>query len=110
MAQVRLIAAASVALFVLNACGWLLHPRTSPTLQRRTASALNLGVNARLGLRFFFRLSMDHSGRIVAPVGVSTEAGEDHVVDESGEDYLYPSKRFAEMELPRKLEHALASP
>src|SRR6185369_4253146 len=36
----------------------------SPTLQSRTASALNSGVNARRGRRFFF-LSMVHSRRIL---------------------------------------------
>ena len=53
----------------------------SPTLQRRTASALNSGVNGRRALRCFFRLSMNHSGRVLAPVGVSTKAGEDHSCD-----------------------------
>jgi hypothetical protein len=37
---------------------------------------LNSGVNFRLALRGFFRLTMDHSVRILAPVGVSTEAAD----------------------------------
>ncbi len=31
------------------------------------------------------------------------------IVDESGEDYLYPDKYFVELELPREAERALAS-
>jgi len=30
------------------------------------------------------------------------------VVDESGEDYLYPRARFAQLKLPREIEEALA--
>ncbi len=29
------------------------------------------------------------------------------VIDESGEDYLYPKRRFADIELPREIELAL---
>jgi hypothetical protein len=31
------------------------------------------------------------------------------VVDESGEDYLYPNSRFAALKLPRRLKQALAA-
>ncbi len=31
------------------------------------------------------------------------------VVDESGEDYLYPSSRFAALKLPRGLQQALVA-
>jgi hypothetical protein len=31
------------------------------------------------------------------------------VVDESGEDYLYPRERFAPLKLPRGLQRALAA-
>ena len=31
------------------------------------------------------------------------------VVDESGEDYLYPADRFIAVELPREVERALAA-
>ena len=48
----------------------------SPTWQRRTASALNPGVNERRFLRDC-RFDMEHSWRIFAPFGVSTEPGED---------------------------------
>ena len=46
----------------------------SPTWQRRTASALNCGLNV---LRF--RLAMDHSQRIFARFEVSTKPGQDHI-------------------------------
>jgi hypothetical protein len=32
------------------------------------------------------------------------------VIDESGEDYLYPTRRFADIELPRKIARALGTP
>ena len=32
------------------------------------------------------------------------------VIDESGEDYLYPTRRFADIELPRKIARALSTP
>ncbi len=31
------------------------------------------------------------------------------IVDESGDDYLYPRSRFAALKLPRSLEQALAA-
>lgn len=54
----------------------------SPTLQSRTASALNSGVNF---LRF---LAIEiHSYRTIVRAGVSTETGEDHIsAAESGVD------------------------
>nr|WP_206607173.1 hypothetical protein [Sandaracinus sp.] len=52
----------------------------SPTAQRRTASALNSGLNF---LRFLF--TIEHSSRMLARSGVSTEAGEDHPVAASVE-------------------------
>jgi len=42
---------------------------------------------------------------------VAAEPGdpEDHlrVIDESGEDYLYPAKLFAELSVPKRVEDAL---
>jgi hypothetical protein len=38
-----------------------------------------------------------------------TEEGLVRVVDESGEDYLYPSTLFVAVELPREAERALAA-
>jgi hypothetical protein len=37
------------------------------------------------------------------------EQGFVRVIDESGEDYLYPTSRFAEIELPRKVARLIAS-
>ena len=37
----------------------------------------------------------------------SNEAGFLRVVDESGEDYLYPSANFVMIEVPRSVEEAL---
>ena len=55
----------------------------SPTLQRRTASALNSGVNTRRFRRCCF-LTMAHSLRILAPIGVSTKAGDFHFGRDAG--------------------------
>lgn len=38
----------------------------------------------------------------------TNEAGFLRVIDESGEDYLYPSDYFAPLNLPGEVEHALA--
>jgi hypothetical protein len=32
------------------------------------------------------------------------------VIDESGEDYLYEARRFADIDLPQKIARALATP
>jgi len=40
---------------------------------------------------------------------VAERRGLIRVVDESGEDYLYPSEFFAEIKLPAKLARALAT-
>jgi hypothetical protein len=39
----------------------------------------------------------------------SAEEGFVRVVDESGEDYLYPATHFVTVELPREAERALAA-
>ena len=36
-------------------------------------------------------------------------AGDTRVIDESGEDYLYPSERFIAINLPAEVEQALAA-
>lgn len=41
------------------------------------------------------------------PDGEATARGMLRVVDESGEDYLYPESMFAPVQLPEKLEAAL---
>jgi hypothetical protein len=43
------------------------------------------------------------------PDARAAEDGYVRVVDESGEDYLYPADHFVVVELPRKAERALAS-
>ena len=45
----------------------------------------------------------------VLPDPVAEEHGMLRVVDESGEDYLYPKKMFAAVALPRTVEKRLAS-
>ena len=42
------------------------------------------------------------------PDKVATREGYARVVDESGEDYLYPEAYFVAVELPRQAERALA--
>lgn len=43
------------------------------------------------------------------PDSRATEDGYVRVVDESGEDYLYPANYFVAIELPREAERALAA-
>jgi hypothetical protein len=43
----------------------------------------------------------------VLPDALGEKHGLIRVVDESGEDYLYPAKFFLPIELPQKLEKAL---
>ncbi len=43
------------------------------------------------------------------PDSRAAEDGYVRVVDESGEDYLYPANYFVAIELPREAERALAS-
>ena len=43
------------------------------------------------------------------PDAGAAEEGFVRVVDESGEDYLYPADRFVEVELPREAKQALAA-
>lgn len=43
------------------------------------------------------------------PDSRAAEDGYVRVVDESGEDYLYPSNYFVVIELPREAERALAA-
>jgi hypothetical protein len=49
----------------------------------------------------------------VYQVLLDEQAAEDEyarVIDESGEDYLYPADFFVPLELPKKVERALAAP
>jgi hypothetical protein len=43
------------------------------------------------------------------PDDAAVEEGYVRVVDESGEDYLYPATYFVAVELPREAERALAA-
>lgn len=42
------------------------------------------------------------------PDELAAERGHLRIVDESGEDYLYPAELFVVLELPREAERALA--
>lgn len=45
----------------------------------------------------------------VVPDASSAERGYLRIVDESGEDYLYPAEFFADVDLPKEVERALTS-
>lgn len=45
----------------------------------------------------------------VVPDAKAGESGHLRVVDESGEDYLYPQENFVEIALPKQVEEALAT-
>ena len=58
----------------------------------------NDGYPASLELHKIYRVLPDKDA----------EADDDlRVVDESGEDYLYPAKRFVLLDLPRRVEESL---
>jgi hypothetical protein len=42
------------------------------------------------------------------PDATALKLGMLRVIDESGEDYLYPSDQFGEIELPRRIAKAIA--
>lgn len=58
----------------------------------------NEGYAASLELRKLYR---------VLPDAEAAAHGQVRVIDESGEDYLYPADCFAEVPLPRAVEQAL---
>ena len=45
----------------------------------------------------------------VLPDEKATQVGYLRVIDESGEDYLYPADRFGDVDLSKEVEEALAS-
>lgn len=45
----------------------------------------------------------------VLPDEEATKVGYLRVIDESGEDYLYPAERFAAVDLSKEVEEALAA-
>jgi hypothetical protein len=72
---------------------------TSETLETRFAICLrNEGYGASPELRKLYRLVPDPE---------AAAQGYVRVIDESGEDYLYPAEYFAEVELPHAIEEAL---
>ena len=58
----------------------------------------NRGYAASLELRKIYRQLPDTA---------AAERGQVRIIDESGEDYLYPHKYFIAIEVPRPLEAAL---
>jgi hypothetical protein len=60
----------------------------------------NAGFPSSLEVRKIYRAMPDAAAKKVGMV---------RVVDESGEDYLYPEARFGQLELPRNIARALAT-
>jgi hypothetical protein len=58
----------------------------------------NAGYPASLELHKIYRVIPDED---------AAEEGEIRVVDESGEDYLYPAERFAIVKLPQAVQDAI---
>lgn len=58
----------------------------------------NSGYPASLELHKIYR---------VLPDEAAVEDGDIRVIDESGEDYLYPATRFVELELPQTLRRSI---
>src|SRR5712691_13172404 len=58
----------------------------------------NRGYPASLELHKIYRVLRDED---------AAEDGDIRVIDESGEDYLYPADRFAEVELPQAVRRSL---
>jgi hypothetical protein len=44
----------------------------------------------------------------VLPDPIAEKLGQLRIIDESGEDYLYPEQRFIVMDLPKEIEQCLA--
>ncbi len=55
----------------------------------------NAGYPASLELHKIYRMLPDHDAEV---------DGDLRIVDESGEDYLYPAKRFVVVDLPQAVE------
>ena len=67
--------------------------------RRYAVCVSNQGYRASLVVRRIYKLVADAE---------AAKRGLIRVVDESGEDYLYPEKLFAAVELPKAAEKALA--
>lgn len=72
---------------------------TSETVEIRFVVCLhNAGYPASLETRKLYR---------IVPDPEAAARGHVRVIDESGEDYLYPAEYFAEVKLPHAIEEAL---
>lgn len=58
----------------------------------------NTGYPSSLELHKIYRVIPDED---------AAEDGDIRVIDESGEDYLYPAKWFAELKLPQEVQESL---
>jgi hypothetical protein len=58
----------------------------------------NMNYEAALELRKIYETVLDDE---------SSRLGLTRVIDESGEDYLYPASYFVRIDLPRKVEQAM---
>ena len=69
------------------------------TMSRHFAVCIkNAGYPASLELHKIYRVVPDHD---------AAEEGDIRVVDESGEDYLYPANWFVEVKLPQPVQKSL---
>lgn len=57
----------------------------------------NTGYHASLELHKIYRILPDEEAK---------ETGDVRIIDESGEDYLYPSSWFADIKVPRPVEQS----
>lgn len=72
--------------------------RTSKGERQFAICVKNRGYRASLELRKLYA---------VIPDAAAASRGQIRVVDESGEDYLYPEEYFVPVKLPHKVEQAL---
>lgn len=72
--------------------------RTKSSTPRFAVCVDNSGYRASLELYKIYRVLPDED---------AAKEGDLRIIDESGEDYLYPSTRFVVIELPRELERAI---
>jgi len=70
-----------------------------PKSARFTICVSNAGFPASLELRKVYRLGED---------SVAAAQGLVRVIDESGEDYLYPDKFFVQIEVPKSAARAFS--
>lgn len=71
-----------------------------PQAARFAICLVNRGFSASLQRRRLYPIVRDE---------VAESHGMLRIVDESGEDYLYPARMFAPVELPKVIEKKLAS-